>query len=223
MRRIKSEVFIRNPYLIFYIIAATFLVVAVMNGHSAALTKDYRETEGYICNLEEGQELWHGEYVIRYSYDIVWYDDGQEYTEHLDSQVDYVEEGPRTIWVHPENVDAALDSSEGIDEHVPAYFLIAVIAAIIGYILYKQKYDEKRMSRSQLSDYLLNVRICSMMAVIFSVIGVIIIAGMNHAEKKNGQYLNPVMNDLYIFCGIIVVIGLFQFFKAGRKIKKKGL
>lgn len=218
----NPAVFIKHPYLIFFIISAVCLLVAMVNSHSSVETKDYRETEGFICNLEETEELWHGRYVTRYEYDIVWYDQGQEYCKHLEGQIDYKEEGPGTIWVHPENTDAILGNPEDVSKDSPAYMLISIVTAIIGYILFKVQYNERRMSRSELEDYLFSVRIGSMLAVIFSVIGGIMVAVVNYNDEKNGEYVRLAMYDPIVLCGVIAVIGLFQFFKAGRKMKKMG-
>lgn len=216
------DVFIKHPYLILFIISGVCLLAAMMNSHTSVETKDYREMEGYICNVEEGQELWHGRYVTRYSYDIVWYDDGQEYSRHLDGQISAGEEGPVTIWVHPENLDAVLGSSEAVGENVHIDLLISIVTAIIGYILFKVKFNEKRMSRFELEDYLFSVRIYSMLTVVLAIIGAVMLVVMNYNDMKDGEYVRAAMYAPLLLCGGIVIIGLFQFFKAGRKMKKMG-
>lgn len=222
MRNLDVSIFMKHPYLILFILSGVCLLVAMMNSHNSADIQDYREMEGYICNVEENQELWHGRYVTRYSYDIVWYDDGQEYSRHLDGQMDKEQEGAVTIWVHPENLDAVLSGSEDIGDDTPVYLLISIVTAIIGYILFKMKFNEKRMSRPELEDYLLTVRISSMLVVVLAVIGAGIFVVTNYYDMKNGEYVRPSMYDPAILCGGIAIIGLFQFFKAGRKMKKMG-
>ncbi|MDD6291148.1 MAG: hypothetical protein PUA77_05075, partial [Lachnospiraceae bacterium] len=137
---------IQYPQALFYMIAGLCLYVALVNYHSSIAVADYIETEGEICNLESEQVLWHQQYVASYDYDIVWYDDGEKYTKHLDEQVNSRDEGPCTIWVRPDNKDALLGNSTDMREDVPIYILVALASGVIAYFICKMR--QKKESRA---------------------------------------------------------------------------
>lgn len=146
MRDIR--IFFRRLQLLFFIIAGVLLFVGLVNFHSSIAVKDYIETEGEICNVESKQVLWHQHYVTRYDYDIVWYDNTEKYTKHLEEQVDPEEEGVRTIWVRPDNKNAVLSNSVDIRQEVPLYLLVGLVSGAIGFIICKVQSNKRRETRA---------------------------------------------------------------------------
>lgn len=128
------ELFRKYPHWCFFIIASAFLLGAVLNAKSSEGTKNYREIEAEICNLEEVQVVRHRRFVTRYNYDVVWYLDGVKYIRHMQEEIDRVSEGERTIWVSMNNQKLSLHSPEEIEKQSIQELLIALAAGIAGIV-----------------------------------------------------------------------------------------
>ena len=214
--------FIKNPHVILWIVAAVFLFAGCTNYHSSVIVADYEKICGEICNVEEEEVLKKGVYVTRYSYDIVWEDDGEEYVKHLDGQMDALEEGLRDIWVRPDNMDAALSSSAEIGSDVTGNLAIALVAGLAGFIAYFICCAMRKESYAEKQERLENKRLYSMMAAILSLITVVICGIMSYQEYKETLYFNPLDADILIAFGVVGVVALIMFFSAGRQLEKSG-
>jgi hypothetical protein len=213
--------FIKNPHVILWIVAAVFLFAGCTNYHSSVIVADYEKICGEICNVEEEEVLRKGVYVTRYSYDIVWEDDGEEYVKHLDGQMDAPEEGLRDIWVRPDIMDAALSSSAEIGSEVTGNLAIALVAGLAGFIAYFICCAMRKESYAEKQERLENKRLCSMMAAILSLITVVTCGIMGYQEYKETLYFNPLDADILIAFGVVGVVALIIFLCTGRQLEKK--
>lgn len=211
----------KSLHVFLWIVAAVFLFAGCTNYHSSVIVADYEKICGEICNVEEEEILRKGVYVTRYRYDIVWEDDGEEYVKHLDGQMDAPEEGPRDIWVRPDNMDAALSSSVDIGSEVTGNIAIAMAAGIAGFIAYAIRCAVRKENYAEKQERLENTRLYSMMAVILSVIAVAICGIMSYQEYKETLYFNPLDVDILIAFGLVGVVALIIFFCAGKQLKKR--
>lgn len=214
--------FFKYPHLLFFIIAVVDLFVALVNYHSSIMVKDYIKIEGEVCNVETEQVLWHRQYVTRYNYDIVWYDEGEEYTKHLEEQADSVEEGTRMIWVHPDNKDAVLHNSVQIGKDVPIYILIGLASGAIGFVICKYRQETRRESKAERIERLEDTKLYSVMAMILATIGEIFFGVMCYQDYKRGEYITPVIYDVFLVIGVIGMIAFLQYKRAAKQLKKLG-
>ncbi|MBQ8188387.1 MAG: hypothetical protein IJZ44_01265 [Lachnospiraceae bacterium] len=217
----KVLFFVKNPHVILWIVAAVFLFAGCTNYHSSIIVKDYEKVRGEICNIEEEEVLRKGVYVTRYSYDVVWEDDGDEYVMHLDGQMDAPEEGLTDIWVRPDNMDAALSSSVEIGSEVTGNLAIALVAGLAGFIAYGIRCAARKESYAEKQERLENTRLYSMIAAILSLIAVAICGIMSYQEYKETLYFNPLDADILVAFGIVGVVALIIFLCAGRQLEKK--
>lgn len=216
-----GKIYSARLYVVFYIISAVAFVTAAVNYHSSTLVKNYTETTGEICNVEAREVLWHQEYVTRYSYDVVWYADGEEYVKHMDEQTDAKEEGETIIWVSRDNQHVAFSSSVDIKRDVPIGFLISVISGSIGLIIYKLKRKNLRETKEQRAERLGDRRLYSGMGFVLACSGLIMMGIDCFKESKKTGYFDPLMIDFCLVCVAVAVICVIVFITTGRQLKKK--
>lgn len=213
-------ILIKKPYRLCFVLAGLFLFLSGSSFHSSVLIKDYIEITGEVCNLEETSELRHGSRELRYNYDLIWYEDGEEYEKHFEKQLDGREEGEITIWVRPDNKDAVFSNS--VENYDTAYqFLgIALIAGLVGLLFYGIERSNRYESRSQVIERLEDTKLYSMIAFVLSLIGMAMPFILEYSAFKNGEYVSPILFDFSVACGILAVGCLILFFNAKRKLKK---
>lgn len=213
-------VLLRKPYRLCFILAALFLFFSGTSFHNSVIMKDYIETTGEVCNLEETTVTRHGNIEIRYNYDLIWYADGEAYEKHFDEQFDAREEGETTIWVRPDNRDAVFSNSEENYDSAYKYLGIALAAGMVGLLLYGFAKMSRNESRSETIERLEDTKLYSIMAFFLSLIGVVIVFIMEYPAYKEGEYISPVVFDMAIACGVIAIGCLGMFFYAKHKLKK---
>lgn len=209
----------KYPYIIFFIFAFVWFYGGITNFHSSILLKDYIKVEGTVCNLETEQVKQNHGYVTRYNYDIVWYDDGEEYIKHLEHQVDYVAEGTKTIWVHPDNKDAVLFDSVTIGKDVPKFLIKALICAVIGIVLFEIKRRTRRENQAERDERLEDAKIYGILTMLCVVVGSIAFGVKCYLDYKQGEYISPTIWDVYIVVGIVGFIGLGVYLRAAKQLK----
>lgn len=215
-------ILLKKPYRLCFMLSVLFLFLSGTSFHSSILLKDYIETTGEVYNLEETSELRHGNREIRYNFDLVWYEDGEEYCKHFEKQFDAREEGMATIWVRPDNRDAVFSNSEENYDAAYRYLGIGLFAGAVGFVFYFIEKSNRRESYSQAMERLEDTRLYSILAFIFSLIGAAIPFFMEFSAIKNGEYVNPILFDFSIACGIIAIGCLALFFHAGKQLNKLG-
>ena len=215
-------VLLKKPHRICFLIAGVFLFLAMTSFHSSVIVKDYIETTGEISEAEEVSVYRHQSYVTRYNYLLTWTEDGEEYEKYFEEQVDPPEEGEATIWVRPDNRDAVLSNGVEINESAWQYLGIGLAAGLIGLLLLFIWNAGHSMSRQEEEEHLEDTKLYSGLVFIVSIIGIIIQHAMCYKDYQNGEYVNPVMYDFSIACGVIAVICMVLFFRAKKKLKKFG-
>lgn len=213
-------VLLQKPYRLCFVLAGLFLFFSGTMFHSSIIVKDYMETTGEVCNLEETTEIRQGVKEPRYNYDLIWYEDGEKYEKHFHKQIDTIEEGEITIWVRPDNEDAVFSNSVEMNENAYNFLAYALIAGLIGLLLYGFAVMNRRESRSQTIERLENAKLYSILVFILCLIGIVIQVVMEYPAYKNGEYINPVIFDFSIACGVIAAGCLIMFFCARRKLKR---
>lgn len=215
-------VLLKKPHRICFLIAGVFLFLAMTSFHSSVVIKDYIETTGEVSEAEEVSVYWHQSYVTRYNYLLTWTEDGEEYEKYFEEQMDPQEAGEVTIWVRPDNRDAVFSNSVEVNESAYQYLGIGFAAGLIGLLLMFIRNAGQTMSRQQQEEHLEDTKLYSGLVFIVCIIGIIIQLTMSYADYKNGEYVNPVMYDFSIACGIIAVICTMLFIRAKKKLKKFG-
>ena len=142
--------------------------------------------------------------------------------EYFEEQMDPQEAGEVTIWVRPDNRDAVFSNSVEVNESAYQYLGIGFAAGLIGLLLMFIRNAGQTMSRQQQEEHLEDTKLYSGLVFIVCIIGIIIQLTMSYADYKNGEYVNPVMYDFSIACGIIAVICTMLFIRAKKKLKKFG-
>ena len=212
------RVFFRYPQLLFIIVAGVSLFAGLVNFHSSIAVKDYIETEGEICNVESKQVLWHQHYVTRYDYDIVWYDNSEKHTRHLEEQVDPEEEGVRTIWVRPDNKNAILSNSVDFGQDVPLYLLVGLVSGAIGFFICKVRSNKRRETRAQRIERLEDTKMYSIMVIILTVIAMGMFGIMGYEDYKNG-YIPSGVWDTYFALIVIIVVAFVMYRRAKKQLR----
>lgn len=214
------EYFLKKPYRFLFLVFGLCLFFGLMNLHSSLLVKDYIETTGEIRNVESVHVLWHQKYVTRYNYDLVWYDNGRQYEKHFDEQRNCQEEGEVTIWVRPDNRDAVLFNSVEIKEDVGLYLGISLLAGVVGLVVFIIHIINRRENGEERMERLENTEIGSMLIFVLCLIGIAIEVVALYMDYRKGFYVNPVLFDFSIACGVIAIICLILFFWAKRQLEK---
>lgn len=213
-------ILLRKPYRLCFVLFALFLFFAGTSYHSSLIMTDYIETVGEVCNVEETTELRHGNVEPRYNYDLIWYADGEEYEKHFDKQFDAREEGETTIWVRPDNKDAVFSNSMENYDSAGRFLGLSFVAGLIGLIFYGLERMNRNESRSETIDRLENTQIYSAIGFALCIIGIMIQVIMEYPAYKRGKYINPVIFDFSVACGVIGVGCILMFIYAKRKLKK---
>jgi hypothetical protein len=213
-------VLLKKPHRICFLIAGVFLFLAMTSFHSSMTIKDYVETTGEVSEVEEVSVYWHRSYVTRYNYLLTWTKDGEEYEKYFDEQVDPREEGEVTVWVRPDNRDAVFANGVEAGESAYQYLGIGLAAGFIGLLLMFIWNAGNRMSRQLEEEHLENTRLYSGLVFIVCIIGIIIQLCMSYKDYRSGEYVNPVMYDFSIACGVIAAICMVLFLRAGKKLKR---
>lgn len=211
---------LQKPYRFCFVFAGLFLFFCGTMFHSSFIVKDYIETTGEVCNLEETSELRGGVKELRYNYDLIWYEDGEMYEKHFRKQFDAREEGDTIIWVRPDNGDAVFSNSPEMNGDAYQYLAYAMILSIIGLLFYGYTVWNRRESRSQTIERLENTKLYSILVFVLCLIAIIIQVVMEYPAYKNGEYINPVTFDFSIACGVIAIVCMIMFFGANIKLKK---
>lgn len=214
------KIIIKKPYIFFFFVFGICLFFGLTSLHSSLLVKDYIEATGKICNVEPVRVLWHQQYVTRYDYDIIWYDNGEQYKKHIDEQVDCPEEGETTIWVHPDNRDAVSSNSVKLRENVGLYLGVSLLAGIIGLVIFVIYIMNRRETEKEKVERLEDTEIYSMLLFILCLVAIVMQVIYIFKDYRQGLYVNPVLFDFCIACGMIAVICLILFFRAKRQLKK---
>ena len=212
------RIFFRYPQLLFIIVAGVSLFAGLVNFHSSIAVKDYIETEGEICNVESKQVLWHQHYVTRYDYDIVWYDNSEKHTRHLEEQVDPEEEGVRTIWVRPDNKNAILSNSVDFGQDVPLYLLVGLVSGASGFFICKVRSNKGRETRAQRIERLEDTKMYSIMVIILTVIAMGMFGIMGYEDYKNG-YIPSGVWDTYFALIVIIVVAFVMYRRAKKQLR----
>ena len=212
------RIFFRYPQLLFIIVAGVSLFAGLVNFHSSIAVKDYIETEGEICNVESKQVLWHQHYVTRYDYDIVWYDNSEKHTRHLEEQVDPEEEGVRTIWVRPDNKNAILSNSVDFGQDVPLYLLLGLVSGAVGFFICKVRSNKRRETRAQRIERLEDTKMYSIMVIILTVIALGMFGIMGYEDYKNG-YIPSGVWDTYFALIVIIVVAFVMYRRAKKQLR----
>lgn len=213
-------ILLQKPYRLCFVLAGLFLFFAGTSFHSSVLIRDYIETTGEVTNLEETTELRQGTKELRYNYDLTWYEDGEVYEKHFEKQLDAREEGEVTIWVRPDNRDAVFSNSAENYDVAYRFLGIAIVAGLAGMLFYGIERSNRYESRSQTIERLEDTKLYSILVFILSLIGVAMPFILEYQEFKNGEYVNPVLVDFSIACGILAVGCLIVIFLTKRKLKR---
>lgn len=213
-------ILLQKPYRLCFVLAGLFLFFTGTSFHSSVLIKDYIETTGEVTNLEETTELRQGTGELRYNYDLTWYEDGEVYEKHFEKQLDAREEGEVTIWVSPDNRDAVFSNSVENFDAAYRFLGIALVAGIAGLLFYGIERSNRYESRSKTIERLEDTKLYSMIAFVLSLIGIVMPFILEYSAFKNGEYVNPVLFDFSVACGVIAIGCLILFFYAKRKVKK---
>lgn len=211
------------PHVFCFAIMATCLIAGYCNLRSSIESKNYVETIGEVCNLEEREVMRHQRYETRYDYDVVWYVDGEEYVEHLDGQTDYPGEGEITLWVSPDGKDFRFSTSEEIGKDVPLDFLVAVISGILGLILSIYKYSQMDKSRTHMIEVWESTKTYGIMCAFFSLVGAAIVVAVAVSDYKKTGVLDMKDYDILILIIVLCFIGsLIAYFIGRHNLKKLG-
>lgn len=213
-------ILLQKPYRLCFVLTGLFLFFAGTSFHSSVLIKDYIETTGEVINLEETIELRQGNRELRYNYDLIWYVDGEEYEKHFEKQLDAREEGEVTIWIRQDNRDAVFSNSAENYDAAYRFSGIAIVAGLAGMLFYGIERSNRYESRIQTIERLEDTKLYSILVFILSLIGVAIPFILEYQEFKNGEYVNPVLLDFSIACGILAVGCLIVFSPTKIKLKK---
>lgn len=209
-----------KPYRICFLVAGVFLFLALTFFHSSVVVKDYVETSGEISDVEEVSVYWHQRYVTRYNYRLTWKADGQEYEKYFKEQIDFPQEGEVAIWVRPDNRDAVFSNAIEVNESAYNYLGIGLAAGLLGMLLWFIWKLGHPISRQEQEEHLEDTELYSVLVFLLCIIGIAIQLGMSYADYKKGEYINPVMYDFSIACGVIAVICVILFIRAKIKLKK---
>ncbi len=210
----------KKPYRFCFVLAGLFLFFAGTSFHSSVLIKDYIETTGEVCNLEETTEIRQGNRELRYNYDLIWYADGEEYEKHFEKQLDAREEGEVTIWVRPDNKDAVFSNSTENYDAAYKFLGIAILAGLAGLLFYGIERSNRYESQSQIIERLEDTKLYSIIAFVLCLIGMTMPFILEYPAFKSGEYINPILFDFSVACGVLAVGCLILFFNAKRKLKK---
>lgn len=213
-------ILLQKPYRLCFVLTGLFLFFAGTSFHSSVLIRDYIETTGEVTNLEETTELRQGNRELRYNYDLIWYADGEEYEKHFEKQLDAREEGEVTIWIRPDNRDAVFSNSAENYDAAYRFLGIAIVAGLAGMLFYGIERSNRYESRSQTIERLEDTKVYSILVFILSLIGAAMPFILEYQEFKNGEYVNPVLVDFSIACGVLAIGCLILFFSTKRKLKK---
>lgn len=213
-------ILLQKPYRLCFVLTGLFLFFAGTSFHSSVLVRDYIEATGEVCNLEETSEVRHGNRELRYNYDLIWYADGEEYEKHFEKQFDAREEGEVTIWVRPDNRDAIFSNSVENYESAYRFLAIAIFAGLTGLLFYSIERSNRNESRSRMIERLEDIRMYSVLAFIFSLIGVAMPFILEYKSFKNGEYINPILFDFSIACGVLAIGCMIMFFYTKVKLKR---
>ena len=214
---------IKKPYRICFLIAGVFLFFALTSFHSSVLIKDYIEAVGEISDVEEVSVYWHQQYVTRYNYRLTWMSDDEEHEKYFEEQMDFPEEGEVTIWVRPDNQDAVLSNVVEVNESAYEYLGIGLAAGLLGFIILFIWNLSHPLTREQKEEQLEDTKLYSVLVFILCIIGIIIQVSMSYLDYRNGEYVDPVLYDFSIVCGVIALICVILFIRAKIKLKKAGL
>lgn len=210
-----------HPHIICFIIAGTFLFAACVNLHSALISRDYKETAGYVSDLEEVRTSRSEGTKISYNYTVTWYDGGEEYTEYFEGQSEPREEGEITVWVSPNNKRVVFhNNTDFISGSVP-FWVIGLLSGAVGIFLYRRhSSNREEESPEKREERLEDTKMYTVMGIIFSLIAGLMLAWEIYKEYQQEGYINPLMGDLFIVIAVIVVVCIVLFIRAKKQLKE---
>lgn len=214
-------VLLKKPHRICFLIAGVFLFLAMTSFHSSVLVKDYVECTGEVNDVEEVRVYRHQRYVTGYNYRLTWISDGEEYEKYFKEQLDKPREGEVTIWVRPDNRDAVFSNTAEVNESANQLLGVGLAAGLLGLLMMLIRKISHPMSRQEEEEHLENTVLYSAMVFILCIIGIVIQLWMSYADYKEGEYVDPVMFDFSIACGVIAVICGVLFIRAKIILKRR--
>lgn len=140
---------IEKPFRILFVISGLTLFFGLSVLHSCYEAKDYLESTGEICNVEQVRVLRRQQYVTRYNYDLVWYGEGELHKKHFNEEIDYREEGEVTIWVRPDNRHVLFAGPAEMKANAPIYLTVSLLTGILAFVLYYIHAVNRRESRTE--------------------------------------------------------------------------
>lgn len=213
------RIYREHPSLLCFIIAGSLLFCGIINLQSSVITQNYIETTGVISDIEVSKVLRHGRYETRYDYDVTWYTDGEEYSQHLTKQVELPEEGMITLWVSSNNRNFRFSESDEIAKEGYIFILIAFPVGGLGIFLYVIRKKKRQDSRAERMERLENIRIYAILMFVFSLFGVGIAIACSYSEYQNNEF-GFVFIDLLAVFGIAAIISLIIDIVTKKKIRK---
>ena len=124
------------------------------------------------------------------------------------------------IWVRPDNRDAVFSNAIEVNESAYNYLGIGLAAGLLGMLLWFIWKLGHPISRQEQEEHLEDTELYSVLVFLLCIIGIVIQLGMSYADYKKGEYINPIMYDFSIACGVIAVICVILFIRAKIKLKK---
>lgn len=212
------QVFIKNPHILFFIVAGTALFAACVNLHSSFLSADYEETTAYVSDLEEVRYSTGKGIRTGYNYSVTWYDDGEEYTKYFEKEVDPKEEGETTVWISPDNHMVLFHNYADLQSSSLMFWVIGIVSGAVGIFLYRRHVSKREESPEQTEERLEDTKMYSVMGIIFCLIGSLFFAWEIYQEHQEG-YIYPMMWDALIAIAVIVAGCVVLFIRAKRKLK----
>lgn len=216
------KILLVKPFRLFFVLAGFFLFLGFSQLHTAYDAKNYEESIGEICNLTSKKMLQNRRYVTRYSYDVIWYTQGESYRKHYKNQVDKREEGECAIWIRPDNRDILLANPEKLKGAAYRYFLFSLASGVIGLVLWLIHAAGRRESADARMERLADMQIYSVVIFIFCLFGIGIAAIDLYLDYRGGVYRSTTMIDVIIMCAVIAVGCVVAFFVAKKKLEEYG-
>ena len=208
---------IKKPFRLFFLIAGLTLFFGLSQLHTAYVEKDnfYTEATGEICNVTSKKLLLHGRYVTRYWYDLRWYADGEIYEEHFEEQFYCRPEGKVNIWVSKNNRDALFakpKETEEIINHASEYIFVSVVTGLIAIVLYWIHVLNRRESREEKMERLLDNKIGSIIMFVCCLIVIGLCAVDIYKDYQKGEMISTALIDMLIAFIVIAIICVIIFF-----------
>lgn len=211
MRGVKF--FVKNPFWLLVTISGIYLFLGLAQLHTNYVNKayDFKECTGEIVNVTPKEVFRHGQYVIRYSYDLRWYADGEVFWEHYGDQVESMPEGEVSIWVRSDNRDVMF-VEPGKAKQVLTELLVALVAGLLAALLYWRRVVNRKETPEERLDRLENNQIAGMIGFMLCLFGIGLVAFDMYRDYQAGKIIATVCMDMLIAFIVIAAICLIIFF-----------